>query len=1741
MTLSQTTILNSAAILNLENGTFTNTASNLTVNSGTYVNCDNGNLAVAPTTYSGIYLTYMNLGNNAAAVTTGNEWPASLTGTVAVNKPGSVYTLNNAKSLTGSLTLTAGTLDASVSNYNLSVTGNWNNNSGTTAFTPRTATVTFNGSSSQTIGGTYSTTFNSVTLNNSAGAVFADDQNVNGTLTLTSGQLNIGTHNLILGSSSPAVAGTFSSSNMIIANGGGQVRKLYSANGSYLFPIGDNTSVYSPITLNVSGSAYSSAYIGVKVTKAKQPQNANSGNYLNRYWSVAASGITSPSYAVTGATYSTGDVTGTEGNLSMGQYAGSLPWVKFGATNTTNHTLTSTAVTTATSDFTGITTANPAATISAGTGICSGNSTSLSLMTSTSDPVASYSWAPAVSLSASTGTSVTATPTVTTTYTMTITDGNGFTGTASSTVTVNTLPTISAGSSVAICNGSSTTLTATGGVTYRWSPATGLSATTGASVTANPSATTTYSVTGTNASGCSSSSSVTVSVNAIPTISAGAGVAICNGSSTTLTATGGVTYSWTPATGLSATTGAAVTASPSANTTYTVTGTSAAGCSSTAAVAVTVNALPVITAGPGFAICSGTATPMISAAGGISYTWAPATGLSASTGSGVIAGPSATTTYTVTGSNPAGCTNTASFTVTVNPVPTVIAAPASAICSGASAILSASGAINYSWSPLTGLSASTGASVTASPSSAITYTVTGTNSYGCPASATQTVSVNSLPVISAGSGVAVCYGASATLSAAGGVTYSWSPATGLSAATGASVTAGPSINTTYTVTGTSAAGCSSYASVAVTVNALPVITAGPGYTICAGSSTPAISAAGGSAYTWAPATGLSSSTASSAIASPLTTTVYTVTGTNLSGCTGIASVTVSVNPTPAVSAGAGTAICNGASAALSAAGAATYSWSPSIGLSATTGASVSANPLLTTVYTVTGTNPTGCLNTATVAVSVNPLPSLGVSPGATICNGSAALLSAAGAASYSWAPSAGLSASTGASVAASPSFATTYTVTGTNLSGCSSSATVSLSVNPSPSITAISNGGAICSGNNLTFSSSATGGTGALAYSWSGPASFSSSAASPAIANAATTAAGVYSLTVTDANSCSATGTTTATVNPTPSAGTITGAASVCIGSTITLSDTASGGSWSAGSGMAAAGSATGIITGVAMGNVNITYSVTNSYSCSSRVYKTVTVEGLPKYLYTGAGNGTSSTTGDGGPAYLATVQGPRAVCSDTAGNIYFADVQANRIRKIDVNGIISTVAGTGTGNTGDGGPATAATLNMVGGGGLWVDRAGNIFISSTSGETIRKVTASTGIINTICGTTVGGYSGDGGPASAAKLQGPMGICLDTAGNIYVADGGNQRIRRIDAITGIITTIIGTGSNAYSGDGGPGTAARVSIPRDVTSDIYGNLYIADGNNVVRKYVIATGIITTMVGTGATGSTGDGGPASAAKLNVPARLAFDGTNNLYIADQNNNKVRKVNLTTGIISTVMFTGTSGTSGDGGPAISGQISSPAGIALNKKGDVYVADASTNRRIRVSPYNGSISISANGPTTVIAGTPVTFTANSNIKSAIASYQWLKNGSAVGTGGLSFTDASPSNGDVYSCVLVVAPECGATFYDTSNSVTIFLAGYRTEDTTAAVVKVAMEQAEIRIFPNPVHSLLTIEGTNMENGTVQISIYDRIGRLASSKTADVTDNRMTEQLDLQSLADGMYLVTLTDNTGNSQTFKCVKN
>ena len=248
----------------------------------------------------------------------------------------------------------------------------------------------------------------------------------------------------------------------------------------------------------------------------------------------------------------------------------------------------------------------------------------------------------------------------------------------------------------------------------------------------------------------------------------------------------------------------------------------------------------------------------------------------------------------------------------------------------------------------------------------------------------------------------------------------------------------------------------------------------------------------------------------------------------------------------------------------------------------------------------------------------------------------------------------------------------------------------------------------------------------------------------------------------------------------------------------------------------------------------------------------------------------------------------------DSSGNLFIADTFNNRIRKVDTSGNISTVAGTGTvGFSGDGDPATSAQLNFPHG--VALDSSGNLFIADQDNQRIRKVDTS-GNISTVAGTGTAGFSGDGGPATSAQLAGPLGVAFDSSGNLFITETSNNRIRKVDT-SGNISTAAGTGTAGFSGDGGPATSAQLKNPTGVAVDSSGNLFIADRtNNRIRK-VDTSGNITTVAGTGATGSleggySGDGGPATSAKLSLPEGVAVDSSGNLFIADRLNHRIRKV---------------------------------------------------------------------------------------------------------------------------------------------------------------------------------------------------------------------------------------------------------
>ncbi|HOZ51187.1 MAG TPA: hypothetical protein PLU17_04980 [Chitinophagaceae bacterium] len=571
---------------------------------------------------------------------------------------------------------------------------------------------------------------------------------------------------------------------------------------------------------------------------------------------------------------------------------------------------------------------------------------------------------------------------------------------------------------------------------------------------------------------------------------------ICTGTSTTLTGAGAATYNWQPG-NLS---GTSVIVTPLTTTTYTVTGTSATGCITTATRTITVNPLPTPNAGADRIHTCFTPSTTIGTAGvaGTTYTWLPATGLTASNIAQPIANPVSTTTYTVTATITAtGCTATDAVIVTVNKTPPTANAgvdKTNNCLTPSQAIGTASIAGNtYAWSPSLGLSAANIAQPNANPASTTTYTVTVTNTTnGCTAFDAVVVTVDKTPpTANAGADKTNnCISPSQIIGTAAvvGNTYSWAPSSGLSATNIAQPTANPLATTTYTVTVTNSTnGCTATDAVIVTVNKTPP-TANAGVdktnTCTTISQTIGTAAVVGNSYSWAPSSGLSASNIAQPVANPAATTSYTVTATNTTnGCTATDVVLVTVNKTPPTAdAGADkTNTCTIPSQTIGTAAVVgnTYTWTPSSGLSATNIAQPTANPTSTTTYTVTVTNTTnGCTATDIVLVTVNKTPpSVGTTAtSTTICAGASTTITGTNASTYVWQPG----GQTTTSINVSPAITTTYTVTGTNTAnGCSNTSTRVITVNALPNVGTTASATTICAGTPTTLT-----GTNANTYTW---------------------------------------------------------------------------------------------------------------------------------------------------------------------------------------------------------------------------------------------------------------------------------------------------------------------------------------------------------------------------------------------------------------------------------------------------------------------------------------------------------------------------------------------------------------------------------------------------------------------------------------------------------------------------------
>jgi uncharacterized protein (TIGR03437 family) len=397
--------------------------------------------------------------------------------------------------------------------------------------------------------------------------------------------------------------------------------------------------------------------------------------------------------------------------------------------------------------------------------------------------------------------------------------------------------------------------------------------------------------------------------------------------------------------------------------------------------------------------------------------------------------------------------------------------------------------------------------------------------------------------------------------------------------------------------------------------------------------------------------------------------------------------------------------------------------------------------------------------------------------------------------------------------------------------------------------------------------------------------------------------------------------------------------------------------------------------------------------------------------ISTVAGNGHPGFSGDNGPASAAQLNQPYDLALDAAGNLYIADYGNQRVRAIGTNGNITTVAGDGaSGGIGDGGPATGAML--LGPRNVATDAAGNLYISEFDGHRVRQVTPG-GTIGTVAGTGIAGFGGDGGPATAAQLAFPAGLALDGAGNLYIVDTGNVRIRKVTAGAGTIGTVLtqqsfgmpniqlaglaaskagalyipesgnsfvwqltpagaltriagAAGSGAYTGDGQPALQTALAAPVEVALDAAGDLYTSEARRV-RCVTAATGIINTVAGNGTFGFSGDGGSALMAVLNTPTGLAFH-NGSLYIGDTNNQRVRAL-AAGGTISTVAGNGTASYAGDGLPAVGASLDGPAGLAFDPPGNLYIADSGNSRVRRVDPAGMIATFAGNGTSSGFGG----------------------------------------------------------------------------------------------------------------------------------------------------------------------------
>lgn len=498
------------------------------------------------------------------------------------------------------------------------------------------------------------------------------------------------------------------------------------------------------------------------------------------------------------------------------------------------------------------------------------------------------------------------------------------------------------------------------------------------------------------------------------------------------------------------------------------------------------------------------------------------------------------------------------------------------------------------------------------------------------------------------------------------------------------------------------------------------------------------------------------------------------------------------------------------------------------------------------------------------------------------------------------------------------------------------------------------------------------------------------------------------------------------------------------------------------------------------------------------------------------AGDGTPGHLGDAGLATAAEINDPEGIFVDATGNIYITESNGNYIRKINAAGVISTIAGTGVaGYIGDGFAATSAKINAPFA--VFVDPAGNVFFSDYNNNVIRKISTS-GIISTIAGNGTAGYLGDGLQATVAELNHPTGISFDGAGNLYIGDFSNQRVRKVNT-SGVISTFAGNGTPGWTADGVQATATTLWDPNFLHATASGDLYITDNkNHRIRLVKGSTGIITTVAGNGTPGGTGDGGPATAAELDFPGGVDFDATGNMYIPGDLIHNVRVVN-TMGIINNYAGSGTAGFL-DNVPATAGELHTPVDVAFDHFGNLLIVDQLNNRVRRVGACINTITAQPVNDT-VFAGTNAIYAVTTTMLSP--TYQWQEN---PGTGFTDLAEVIPYSGVNTNTLIIHEVNM---LYNTTHYRCVISNAMNCPDTSAGPILIIKNnisgvthinaQSRISIYPNPTSTTLTV------NSDCQIDRVT-IANILGQTVYDHGFGTRQAQLNVADLASGLYFLKI---------------